>query len=162
MVTKKRTVGFAMIGLAAVAAPSSVSAQETLKSGHLIYDAYITERIAQFVDIGTFKGVITESDGFDKLVDGKAPFDLLTFRCVQQEQFAGQKWIDGSGSCVKTDKDGDRIFFTWDKTGWAFAGGTGEFNGITGKGTAKPIYYHDSGPRGWEHIVRLEGDWAIK
>jgi hypothetical protein len=160
MVTKG-IVGIAMFGLAAVAAPA-VSAQETPKSGHIIFDAYVTNRIVQSVDIGIGKGVITESDDFDKLVNGKAPFDLLTFRCVQQDQFAGQKWIDGSGSCMKTDKDGDHIFYIWDKTGWTFVGGTGKFNGITGKGTAKPIYYHDSGARGWELIAHHESDWAIK
>ncbi len=78
MAMTKSTVGIAIIGLAAVVAAPAVSAQEAPKSGHIIFDAYVTNRIVGSIDAGIAKGVITESDGFDKLLNGKAPFDLLT------------------------------------------------------------------------------------
>jgi hypothetical protein len=136
-------------------------AAEAPKSGHAEFDAYVTQRIVSTIDSGVGKGMIVEGDGFDRLVNGQAPFELLTFRCVSQFQNIGDK-SSSSGSCTKTDRDNDHIFYTWDDNGWAFVGGTGKYKGIAGKGVAKPTYFHDSGDHGFELIAHHVGDWEIK
>jgi hypothetical protein len=158
---KLNILGTGMIALVAIAVQPGQAA-EAPKSGHAEFDAYLTQRIVSTIDSGVGKGMIVEGDGFDRLVNGQAPFELLTFRCVSQIQNVGDK-SDSSGSCVKTDKDGDHIFYTWEHDGWAFVGGTGKFKGITGKGVyAKPTYFHDSGDHGFELIAHHVVDWEIK
>ena len=157
---RRKLLGSAVISIAAVAAQPGQAA-ESQKSGKAEFDAYVTWRIIQSIDNGVGRGTIYESDGFDRLVNGNAPFDLLTFQCVNHVLQIGEKW-EGSGSCVKTDKDGDTIFYTWTNNDWAFTGGTGKFKGITGHGVGKPTYIHDSGARGWQNVVHHVGDWEIK
>ncbi|HTW28489.1 MAG TPA: hypothetical protein VME92_15290 [Acetobacteraceae bacterium] len=153
----------AAIGTASVSAltASGALAADAVRSGHAEFDAYVTERIVSTVDGGVAKAMILDADGFDRVVKGKAPFDLLTFRCVSHARLAGDQF-DDAGSCAKTDKDGDRIFYTWDSNGWAFTGGTGKFKGLTGKGVFTTSYYHDSGARGFELIAHHVGDWQIR
>lgn len=136
-------------------------AEEMQKSGKAEFDAYMTWRLGSTISAGIDEGNIGEGTGFDRLVGGTAPFDLLTFHCVGYGQKIGEK-SDFMGGCVKTDKDGDHIFYTYNSEGWTFSGGTGKFKGITGKGTSKPTYYHDSGHLGWEVIVHHIGSWEIK
>ncbi len=157
---KPNILGAGVIALAAMAVQQGQAAGAP-KSGHAEFDAYVTTHIVSTIDSGAGKGMITESEGFDRLVSGQAPFELLTFRCVSQSQVVGEKPVY-SGSCVKTDKDNDHIFYTYDVNGWEFVGGTGKFKGITAKGVAKPTYYHSSGDRGWEAIAHHVGDWQIE
>lgn len=150
--------------LFAVGAAQPGCAADAAKSGKAEFDAYITFRLTKTIDSGAGQGMIAEADGFDRLVKGSAPFDLLTFRCVGNFTQIGDK-VDSNGSCVKTDKDGDHIFYTFapgDDNPWVFVGGTGKFKGITGGGVGKVTYNHDSGERGWEMILHHEGSWAIK
>lgn len=152
----------AALALAAAIRPSE--AADAGKSGKAEFDAYVTWRVTKTIDSGAGQGMIAEGDGFDRLVGGQAPFQLLTFRCVGQFMQIGDKF-DGDGSCVKTDKDGDHILYLFSPGAdgpWTFAGGTGKFKGITASGVSKATYNHDSGERGWEAVYHHEGQWQIK
>lgn len=153
-------LGVAVLGIFG-AAGQGAAAADPPTSGHAVFDAYVTLRFVGTVDSGASKGTLIEATGFDKAVSGEVPFELMSFRCMGHFNV----FSDGGSSldsCVKTDKDGDSIFYVDDNDGWRFVSGTGKYKGISAKGTFKRLWLRNDGALGKEQVVRLEGDWTIK
>ena len=77
-------------------------------------------------------------------MEGKALLDGIAGSGVSFWDFNSKTGIGvANGYMVKTDKDGDKIYITWegknDGKGWkgpvTFVKGTGKYEGIKGKGT---------------------------
>jgi hypothetical protein len=102
----------------------------------------------QQIEVGDQKGhvyVLYESKGIETILQGKAFCDGWSLR---QGGFLDINLKSGAGYAhgfeVMTDKDGDKIFDTWEgKPGkgglwegtWTYTGGTGKWQGIQGRGT---------------------------
>lgn len=123
----------------------------------------------QQIEVGDQEGhvyAIYESKGIQTIRQGEPVLDGLPFR---QVGFVDINLKSGAGyahgSEVMIDKDGDKIFDTWEgkreKGGlmggtWTFTGGTGKWQRIQGKGTwvthqVAPNQFYDE----WEGEVEL-------
>ena len=71
---------------------------------------------------------------------GQGFFHEVNGRCMVAPGFSDHGSIHASGSCTAADRDGDKIFYTWEvanpgsggKGVKTFAGGTGKYVGLTG------------------------------
>lgn len=123
----------AALALSAAAA----AADEMPKSGSVKHAAYTVCRSAAAVDLGEI-GSDTSADctGIVRTRDGAALFDNLSLHCLEAStaRKAGYKF---TGSCVETDSDGDKLYFTYEgpESGpIEVLGGAGKFKGLKGKG----------------------------
>jgi hypothetical protein len=95
--------------------------------------------------IGEFVGICFNNKGKGSL------FDQAEVRCFGfNDVDANNKRIKQGGHCVSTDADGDHAYSTWeanDTLGFEvkgtldYTGGTGKYNGITGKNTYRAVGY---------------------
>lgn len=136
-------------------------AAEAPKAGHAVLDAYVTRRIVTAIDSAVGQAFVFEAVGLERAVGGTAAFDVVAFDCVGESHVVS-KQTSTSVSCVKTDRDGDQIFFTAENSDWRYVDGTGKFKGITGKGVFKPIWLRKTGAATTAVILHFEGDWEIK
>jgi hypothetical protein len=91
------------------------------------------------------------------------PFHLTTLDCYSTYIAAADgNSGNGNGYCHGVDKDGDVWWITFggDFGGgtWAFTGGTGKFDGISGGGTFKPV----SQMQGGRSLSVWDGTWDMK
>jgi hypothetical protein len=97
------------------------------------------------MDLGELgKATALEAVGTTENLKGEPMFDKMSARCTALNVDSGpKKYIDGA--CVLADKDGDKIFSTFDTRDvdkaqadmncgtHIITGGTGKYKGITGK-----------------------------
>jgi hypothetical protein len=111
-------------------------------------DPYVTHfifRPLQTLDLsGVGTATLLEAVGTTENMKGETMFDKMSARCTALSiDSGGKKYIDGA--CVLADKDGDKIFSTFDTRDvdksqadmscgtHLITGGTGKYAGITGK-----------------------------
>lgn len=125
--------------------PGSVLAQEVPKKGTTPYATHFIFRPLIEVDIpGLGKAATLEAVGTTQNLKGEAMLDKMSARCLALNVDSGdKKYIDGA--CVLADRDGDKIFSTFDTRDvdksqpqmscgtHIITGGTGKYQGITGR-----------------------------
>jgi hypothetical protein len=115
-------------------------AAETKKA---TWTAYVTWRYPQTIEGVTDKAILGEASGFDIRDSGDPEFpDTMTFRCVGLFRAAGDDW-KGNGTCMKTDKAGDILVYSFTPDKFFLEGGTGKFKGMRGEGTEHVLWEHD-------------------
>jgi hypothetical protein len=87
-------------------------------------------------------------------------FDKSFIRCLGQEAMIAGAYTT-SGTCTETDKDGDKIFITFETDKFTYVSGTGKYKGITGGGTMKSEIVFQS-PKNVATITAYEKHWEIK
>jgi hypothetical protein len=126
-------------------APAAVLAEEVPKKGSAKYTTHFVFHPKSTVDIpGVGKATALEAVGPTENTDGGWMYDKMQAKCAAVSvESGGKKWIDGA--CALTDKDGDVIFSTFDTRDLdksqpkmdcgthLITGGTGKYEGITGK-----------------------------
>ena len=137
-----RTALFA--GVLMALAPGFTKAEPIEKKGTTPYVTHFIFRPVHSLDVeGLGKVSALEAVGTTENMKGEKMLDKMSARCVALNVDSGQKkYIDGA--CVLADKDGDKIFSTFDtreldKTQakmdcgtHVITGGTGKYKGITG------------------------------
>jgi hypothetical protein len=130
-------------GLVAVA-PTSVQGEAVEKKGTTPYVTHFIFRPLMSLDVGDLgKATTLEAVGTTENMKGEKMLDKMSARCVALNVASGEKkYIDGA--CVLADKDGDKIFSTFDTRDLdksqpkmdcgthIITGGTGKYKGITG------------------------------
>lgn len=115
------------------------------KQGSTNYVTHFMLRPSTTIDVGKQgKAVALEMVGTTANMDGEKLMDKMTAQCVAVQIFSKAKnYIDGG--CVLTDKDGDKIFSTFDTRELegslprfscgthTIVGGSGKYQGMTGK-----------------------------
>lgn len=142
-------------GLVLALSPFAVAAQTTTQSieqsGTTPYVTHFIFRPVGGLDIPDLgKVTVIEATGTTENMKGEPMFDDMSARCSAVSVESGEsKYIDGA--CALTDKDGDRVFSTFDTReldksqpemdcGTHFiTAGTGKYKGITGKEPFKCI-----------------------
>jgi hypothetical protein len=133
----------ALVGLVALA-PTSVQGEELEKKGTTPYVTHFIFRPLMNLDIAELgKATTLEAVGTTENMKGEPMLDKMSARCVALNVASGEKkYIDGA--CVLADKDGDKIFSTFDTRDLdksqpkmncgthIITGGTGKYKGITG------------------------------
>lgn len=131
-------------------------AAETKKA---TWTAYVTWRYPQTIEAGTDKAILGEASGFDIRDSGDPEFpDTMTFRCLGLFRAAGDDW-KGNGTCMKTDKAGDTLVYSFTPDKFFLEGGTGKFKGMRGEGTQRVVWEHDLPGGDWAGIIRHDGSW---
>ncbi|MBS3648684.1 hypothetical protein KEU06_08585 [Pseudaminobacter sp. 19-2017] len=125
--------------------PGAFAAEQVPKSGTTPYVTHFIFRPVMAMDLGDL-GTATalEAVGTTQNLKGEPMFDKMSAHCTALNVASGpKKYIDGA--CVLADKDGDKIFSTFDTRDidkaqadmncgtHIITGGTGKYKGITGK-----------------------------
>lgn len=112
--------------------------QKTIPSkGTTNYATYYTTQTLSDLKMGeTGYQWVQEMVGITRNTDGEAPFDNMSVRCLSYVQQVGEDWF-WAGACTETDKDGDQVFTTFDMEAHHLVGGTGKYQGISGKAPYK-------------------------
>ena len=134
-----RTLSALLIFAAAIASRAPAFAADPFPaSGAAKLAAYSVCRSAVMVDMGPVgSNSSAECTGIVKTRDGSKLLDNLAIRCMEELQ-ARPAGYAFTGACIQTDGDGDKIFMTYEGPEGgviALLGGTGKYQGITGKGT---------------------------
>ena len=160
MCSSRRLTRFAyLLSIATLPVSTSALAGDGKGSGTATYVSYhIGDRpVAGGNMLGQdhLKGVML-ADG------GTGPFHLAVQDCLSS-MVAGNNSPPQqiNGVCDGIDKDGD-VFWMWfhdqgDIHTWAFMGGTGKFDGISGGGTTKEL-----GGAPDRLVISWEGSWKMK
>ena len=123
---------------------SGVLAEPIEKKGTAPYVTHFIFRPLQTLDVsGVGTATLLEAVGTTENMKGEKMFDKMSARCTALNiDSGGKKYIDGA--CVLADKDGDKIFSTFDTREvdksqsnmscgtHIITGGTGKYAGITG------------------------------
>ena len=133
-----RALGVLLIFACAVAARAAAFADEPFPaSGAAKLAAYAVCRSAVIVDMGPVgSNSSAECIGIVKTRDGSKLLDNLAIRC-EEDAKARPEGYAFNGTCTQTDKDGDKLFMTYEgpESGTvALLGGTGKYNAVTGNG----------------------------
>lgn len=133
------------------------------KSGQAWFDRYLTGKTLASADTPIGNAELWQEIAVTRNVKGDAPFDRLDDVCLGQDTFVDGKATRLFGTCVKTDKDGDKILVTFgeDKGHWSIVGGTGKFKGITGTGTSGAYELVRDQPKEWSGVARETIQWRI-
>ena len=78
-----------------------------------------------------------ECTGIVKTRDGSKMLDNLAIHCLEEAK-ARPEGYAFTGTCIQADGDGDKLYMTYEGPEGgdiALLGGTGKYQGITGKGT---------------------------
>jgi hypothetical protein len=132
-------------GALVVLAPSTVPGQQIEKKGNSPYVTHFIFRPLHSIDVsGLGTATVLEAVGTTQNLKGEPMLDKMAARCAALKVDSGdKKYIDGA--CVLADKDGDKIFSTFDTRDvdasqpkmncgtHIITGGTGKYKGITGK-----------------------------
>jgi hypothetical protein len=95
--------------------------------------------------------------------DPSNPLHMTAIDCTGMFEEFSDGAYKGNGYCTNTDREGDKIIFSWsassdmEENRYEVAGGTGKFEGAKGEGTATIIEV-SPGPQG-RQIARWKG-WA--
>jgi hypothetical protein len=125
-------------------APGVVLGQEIPKKGVTPYATHFIFRPLVNIDVpGSFTATSIEMVGTTQNLKGEQMLDKMSARCAALSVASGdKKYIDGA--CALTDRDGDKIFSTFDTRDvdksqpdmncgtHIITGGTGKYKGITG------------------------------
>jgi len=126
-----------LAGAAALSAPA-FAAEPFPASGAAKLAAYAVCRSAVIIDMGPVgSNSSAECIGIVKTRDGSELLDNLAIRC-EEDAKARPEGYAFTGTCIQTDKDGDKLFMTYEgPEGGAIAliGGTGKYKDIAGSGT---------------------------
>src|SRR3989442_5832775 len=139
-------------------APAPVVAQPMEKKGTTPYVTHFIFRPLMSIDIpGLGTATNLEAVGTTQNMKGEKMLDKMSARYAALSVASGdKKYIDGA--CVLTDSDGDQVFSTFDTRDTdksqpqrncgthIITGGTGNYNGITGK---RAIWLHNDACAGW-------------
>ena len=109
----------------------SRAAAEFPKTGSAEYDTYFVDNTVARIDSGAGTGAIVDSTGITRNVKGEGPFHDMSMRCLYHQSSSGETF-HFNGSCVETDKDGDKVFTTFDEKNHYPMGCTGKYKGIMG------------------------------
>jgi len=150
-----KLLGVCLVGFATIAASGLVQAQEKF-SGMVVNK--LMEPQTQKFDSGTTI-LLVGNRGVVMTDDPKHPQNGAKSACNGSVALAKDgKPMGGKGSCSYTDKEGDLFWLTWDASGtWAYNGGTGKFDSLSGSGTYKTV----SSGNGVE-AVSFEGTYKLK
>jgi hypothetical protein len=132
-------------GVLTAFAPITVSGQSIEKKGSTPYVTHFIFRPLMSIDIADLgKATTLEAVGTTENMKGEKMLDKMSAHCTALNVASGEKkYIDGA--CVLADKDGDKIFSTFDTRDvdksdpkmdcgtHIITGGTGKYKGITGK-----------------------------
>ena len=134
------------------------------KSGEATFDRYLTGRQVAAADTTVGTAELWVESGVTRNVKGEAPFDRLDDTCFGQDTLIDNKATRLFGSCVKVDKDGDKILVTFGeaKDQWSIIGGSGKYKGITGTGTNLGYEMIREQPKEWTAISHESVKWQIK
>jgi hypothetical protein len=103
-----------------------------------------------------YKGVMLANDA-------SSPFNLANQDCLGSMVFSPAKGapVEIGDVCDAVDKDGDVSWIWYHDAGdvhtWAFMGGTGKYEGITGSGTTAQL-----GGSADRLVISWEGNWTMK
>ena len=147
--------------IAPLIASVPASAAEFPKSGEAEYDTYYVFENLVTMDSGAGIGAVDEFTGITRNVKGEELFDDMSVHCLMHWTLIGDKW-DGSGSCVETDRDGDKIFTTFDANAHYLVGGTGKYQGITGKAPYTVDELHETVNGSIARLVNHKVSWKIQ
>lgn len=107
-------------------------------SGAAKLASYSVCRSAVIVDMGPVgSNSSAECTGIVKTLDGSKILDNLAIRCIEDPK-ARREGYAFSGTCIRTDADGDKIYMTYEgpESGTIeWIGGTGKYQDILGKCT---------------------------
>ena len=131
-----------------------VSNDEAPSNGDAIY------RFKQNSDLYWLSGITQEDSMVILFPDNPDPKYREVLVLVRPNELK-EKW-DGKGSCVETDKDGDNVFTTFDDQNHYIIGGTGKYNGITGKVPYTYVDLHDTVGKRNASVVNHKATWSIK
>lgn len=124
--------------LAAVAAGPALADAPFPATGSAKLAAYAVCRSIAKVDMGTAgSNSSAECTGVVKTRDGSKTLDNLAIHCLEEAK-ARPEGYAFTGTCVQADGDGDKLYLTYEgpESGdVALLGGTGKYQGLTGKGT---------------------------
>ncbi|PDT81519.1 hypothetical protein [Sinorhizobium sp. BJ1] len=132
-------------GLLVALAPGTVMGAPIEKKGTTPYVTHFVFRPLMSIDVpGVGKATALEAVGTTENMKGEAMLDKMSAHCAAVSVASGDKnFIDGA--CVLADKDGDKIFSTFDTRDLdksqpemacgthIITGGTGKYAGITGR-----------------------------
>lgn len=92
---------------------------------------YTTQRLSHLTMDEIGQQWVQEMVGITRNTDGDFAFDNMSVRCVGYVQQVRDNWF-WTGACTETDRDGDKIFTTFDMEAHHLVGGTGKYEGISG------------------------------
>jgi hypothetical protein len=134
-------------------------------SGAARLAAYSVCRSAVIVDMGPVgSNSSAECTGIVKTRDGSKLLDNLAIRCIEESK-ARPEGYAFTGACIQTDGDGDKIFMTYEgpESGdIALLGGTGKYQGITGKGTWSVVDAPGNTAQLFAFTLTYDIDWTMK
>jgi hypothetical protein len=141
---------------------ASASAADFPKSGSVKATSYDTSITVEALDgwEADFQPDIFVLTGLLRSEKEGGPFDKTFMRCIGQGALIAGAYKN-SGTCTETDKDGDKIFITFETGTFTFVSGTGKYKGITGGGTSKSEIAFQ-GPKDVVLITSHEKHWEIK
>ena len=133
-----------LCGLLMASAPGHVLGADIEKKGTTPYVTHFVFRPLMSIDVpGVGTATTLEAVGTTENMKGEAMLDKMSAHCAAVSVASGDKnYIDGA--CVLADKDGDKIFSTFDTRDvdksqpemdcgtHIITGGTGKYAGITG------------------------------
>jgi hypothetical protein len=104
------------------------------KQGTTTYLTYYTNRYLTTLNMGEIGSEwVAELTGITRNTDGQKFFDSMSVRCIYYfEAVMGSR--KHSGACIQTDRDGDKLFTTFEGETMTHTliGGTGKYIGISG------------------------------
>ncbi len=159
-------LAFTLAGAAvlSVVMPRLARAVDFPASGEISFDRYAMSTIVGSSPVSVRRGIVFTDVAISRNKGSEGPWYDLSDRCAGQFTMLGEEPISGFGTCVKSGKDGDAVFVTWQGEDWTIVGGTGKYQGITGSGTtfANPGRDQVRGrPDGWVSVVHHTVKWQI-
>lgn len=104
------------------------------RQGNTTYVTYYTSRLLSYLNMGDMGSEwLAELIGITRNTDGQNFFDSMTVRCIYYfEAVMGSR--KHNGACIETDRDGDKVFTTFEgeTMSHTLIGGTGKYIGISG------------------------------
>lgn len=131
------------------------------KSGEAEYDTYYVFETVATMDSGAGIGGIDEFTGITRNIKGEDPFNDMSVHCLVHWTMISDQW-NGNGSCVETDKDGDNVFTTFDANAHYFVGGTGKYQGITGKAPYTVVELRQTVGGRVARVINHKASWKIQ
>lgn len=132
----KKLVKVALTAVILISLSQVASAQQLQmpKQGTTTYVTYYTSRFLSTLNMGEMGSEwVAELVGITRNTEGKKFFDSMTVRCIYYfEAVTGSR--KHSGACIETDRDGDKVFTTFEGETMTHTliGGTGKYIGISG------------------------------
>lgn len=122
---------------------------------------YTTQRFTELKMEETGSQWVQEMVGITRNTDGEALFDNMSVRCLGYVQQIKDEWF-ATGACTETDADGDQVFTTFDMEAHHIVGGTGKYQGISGKAPYKMNGMPRISSTQTAAVVDHEVTWEIK